>query len=127
MVGVTRYSVESVLELVDGVVRDLSAVGQDWSPVEHPADGPVFGTEGMWSVTLVDSNGDDGPRVWVEDDRTLRLTWRTSSTEWFGSPRTDAILADLLFALCSDQFEDRGKGRLLVPRRGGGRPRRVVL
>lgn len=118
---------ESVLELVKGVVRDLSAVGQDWSAVEHPADGPVFGTEGMWSVTLVDSTGESGPRVWVEDERTLRLTWRTSSTEWFGSPRTDALLADLLFALCSGEFEDYGKGRLLVPRRSGGRSRRIVL
>ena len=118
---------ESVLELVNGVVRDLSALGQNWTAVEFPADGPAFGTDGMWSVALVDATGEDGPRVWLEDQRTLRLTWRTSSNEWFGPPRTDVLLADLLFALCSGEFDDRGKGRLLVPRRDGGRPRRVVL
>ena len=123
----TPYSLPWLAELMQRVVDDLAASGSRWHLRQVAADGPVFGTPGMPRVEMVSAMGELGPQIWFESDNTLRLEWRGSNTEWFGSEETDPILADVLYALCAGEYELSPRGRLRVGGRSGRPARRVRL
>ena len=123
----TRYSLPWLTELMQQVVDDLAASGSQWHLRQVAAGAPVFGTLAMPRVEMISASGGLGPRVWFESEITLRLEWKDSNTEWFGSQKTDFVLADVLYALCSGEYELNPRGYLRIGRREGRRARRIHL
>jgi hypothetical protein len=109
------------------VAQDLAVAGFVWQVRPVAADGPVFGTPGMPRVELVSETGEVGAEVWLESDTTLRLGWRGGATEWFGSDKSDLILADVIYALCSGKYALCSRGILRVSGRAGRRAHRLHL
>lgn len=123
----TPYSLAWLTELMQQVVDDLAVAGSEWRLRQAAADGPVFGTPGMPRIEMISASGEPGPQVWFESEITLWLEWKDSHTEWFGSQETDVVLADLLYALCSGEYELNPRGYLRIGGREGRRARRVRL
>ncbi len=120
------YTVEGVTAVVEEACAALNSEGRNWTVSVSPPDGPAFGTPGMPRVSLIDAQGRVGPEVFVEDGYTLWVSFADDDAgmdkEWFGGPRYDATLRDILYSLSARTFTQDPSHRnviRIVPPNGG--------